>query len=86
MLPTRNDIFFTTSDTWRTFVEHEAQKRGLLFIDVVPYFRELETSIAEQLFIPVNTLPDPTSGKHYSAKGNAFISTIVYEAIAQLQN
>ncbi len=64
---------------WRQFLQDEARKNNLLFIDLYDDFLELPFQKVEKLFIRKDDLDYAYAAGHYTAEGNAYIADILYK-------
>jgi len=60
---------------WRRFVESEAQRQGIVYLDVVDALRKVPPTDVNELFSP---------NSHYSVAGNEFVANTVYKALGPL--
>lgn len=77
-LPTAPDYRINEGTaSWRRFVQAEASRQGILFVDVVEAMRRVPPTEVDRLFAP-NT--------HYSPAGNEFVAQTLYRALAPVLN
>ncbi|NEQ38464.1 MAG: hypothetical protein F6K40_20210 [Okeania sp. SIO3I5] len=77
-LPSRSDYYNNDSNFWREYLQAELQKRNIIYIDLIPEFRD--------------KIPNEQLGKaflggdkwHYSVSGNEFIANVLYEKLLSL--
>jgi hypothetical protein len=67
----KNDL----ATSWRRFVQVEAARQGIPFIDLVDALRAVPPTEVDGLFM---------WDSHYSAAGNAFVATAVYKALVAM--
>lgn len=68
LLPRFEDVILTTADGFREQIRLEAEKRGILLLDLVQDFRAIPQSEARTYFT-----------YHYTAAGNRFVAGKIYE-------
>ena len=76
-IPRSGDVEFRWSDPWRAFVAQAASELGIIFIDLVPEFRQLGLSKAESLFV------DPYHPSHMANSGNEWIAQQLYRKMLE---
>ena len=54
----------------------ELQRRGLIFVDLVPDFRALPAAGVDRLY-----LPGAPGGRHFSAEGHRFVALRLHERL-----
>ncbi len=72
-LPSRGD-YRNRRDLWRRKMGAEAQRRGLVFIDLVDAMQQLPRQEAAALFIPDGSIEFPGADGHYNREGNAWVA------------
>lgn len=77
-LPRSGDSDDRRSADWRRFVSAEAERLGVVFIDLVAEFQRLPVSDAEQFFVR------PYQPSHYNAHGNAWVARQLFDRLAAL--
>lgn len=76
-LPRSGDNEFRWSDPWRAFVAEVASELGIIFIDLVPAFRQLGLARSESLFV------DPYRPSHMAASGNEWVAGELYRKMLE---
>jgi hypothetical protein len=67
-------------DKWRGWTHAVMDSLGLPFIDLTPALREVDPDEAARFFI----LPEDLGAGHYSAEGNIWVATTLYDKLCGL--
>jgi hypothetical protein len=69
------------SSTYRQFLREEAERKGILFIDLVDDFQKLPRQEMEKLFIPPGTQYFLAAPGHYWVEGNEYVAKKLYSKL-----
>lgn len=69
------------TETRRRYIGQAAAKYDIIFIDLVPAFRELPRDEVEDMFIPNGEIDFPGAAGHYNARGHEYIATRLSEEL-----
>lgn len=80
-LPTQSDYQTMESEPWRRRMQEEADRRGWIFIDLVPALRALPATAVPPLFIQTTPLSYPAASGHYTNEGNVWVRDQLLQAL-----
>ncbi len=73
LLPTQGDFIGGESEPWRQFVRSEAEKKGILYVDLFDEFRQTDVQEVKTMFFE--------GDGHYTESGNAFFASLLYKKL-----
>lgn len=76
-LPTREDHSSKSTKSWRQFINNEARKNELFFIDLIDEFQKLPAGEVEKLFILPGAIDYIGAANHYTRDGNKYIARVL---------
>lgn len=71
-------------DDLRAWLEEEASRRGLVYVDLLPELRGISRASAERLFLARGQLDYPAADGHYGVEGNARVAELLRERLLRL--
>jgi len=81
-LPMEDDYSEHQLDPFRARLKLAAERKGLVFMDLVDDFRTLPAGVISGLFIPEGESPNPDAAGHYSVAGNEWVAATLYRRIS----
>lgn len=80
-LLTQKDYYDNSSDQWREYLQIQAKKYDIEFIDLIADFRKAEFEIINRMFIKEYQANYLWGHGHYYEEGNLYVAKILYDKL-----
>ena len=85
-LPTKNEYQNTHNDKLHEFVRHQAEKRGILYLDLVKEIRQVSSSEMIKFFFQKDIKGFEQSKGHLTPMGNFFVAKKISQVLAGIDS
>ena len=83
-LPSQSEYLGTRSNRFQEFVRHVAEKRGILYLNLVKELRQNPPSKVRKMFFQKNIKGSYGLKGHLTVAGNTFVAKKIYEVLANI--